>query len=309
MANGGAIEIVTVDPNADGYDTDSEDEDSEDEDDDDDDDDDEEDNETANNALLNFEQLSQCSNATFRTRTDSSSIGDYESHTSDYDDDDDDDDDDEEDNEDGDINNFVHNSSLLQNVMTSHMVANNVNSSLLDVSANLIVADDLLLDTNYLKNRTLSTNTINSDVDGLGLQIDANNFDLAEFITKDDFQIHNAELTTNITTETKSNLVSNDSIVQSPAVVQFMSSKHSDSDSDSDVIVDVETVEVDEDEASSLRKASEILKPSCSLVQTQAEEDVTYVDNIKSDPSWSPTQTAKKLDNIKMEVSIYILFY
>ncbi|XP_037814735.1 myb-like protein O [Lucilia sericata] len=300
LASGGAIEIVTVDPN-DGYDTDSEDE--EDSDDDDDDDDDDEDN----NALLNFDRQSQCSNGTFRTRTDSSSIGDYESHTSDYDDDSDDDDKDDDDN------NLINNTALLQNALANMAnMSNNANNSIIDLHSNLVAPDDLLLDNSFHKSRTLSTNTLNSDVDGLGLQIDANNFDLAEFITKDDFQLQNTSIVSNQThtavtaaATAKSNILpKNDfatNIAQTPSVVQVISSKLDDSDSDSDVIVDVETVEMDEDDASSLRKASEILKPTAAPVPLQTEEETPFVDNVKSDPSWSPTQTVKKVETHKVE--------
>lgn len=297
LAAGGAIEIVTVDPNAVGYDTDSED------DSDDDDDDDEDDD----NDLFKFDHQSQCSNATFRTRTDSSSIGDYESHTSDYDDETGDDDDDDEDA------NFMSNNALLQKSQNNSVL--NANNSLFDLHSSLVAPDDLILGTSFHKSRTLSTNTINSDVDGFGLQIDAHNFDLAEFITKDDFNLQsnttNIKFTTNTTTAsttTKTNVLPKPEVLTTvahappSAVLNVISSKHSDSDSDSDVIVDVETVEVDEDDASTLRKATEILKPSCIETQIQPEEEVAYVDNVKSDPSWCPTtQPAKKLENHKVE--------
>ncbi|XP_046805456.1 probable GPI-anchored adhesin-like protein PGA55 [Lucilia cuprina] len=299
LASGGAIEIVTVDPN-DGYDTDSEDEEDSDDDDDVDDDDDEDDN-----GLLNFDRQSQCSNGTFRTRTDSSSIGDYESHTSDYDDDSDDDDND---------NNLINNTALLQNALANMSnMANNANNSIIDLHSNLVAPDDLLLDNSFHKNRTLSTNTLNSDVDGLGLQIDANNFDLAEFITKDDFQLQNTPIMSNqmhtavpaAEAAVKSHILPKNNfatnIAQTPSVVQVISSKLDDSDSDSDVIVDVETVEMDEDDASSLRKASEILKPIAASVPIQTEEETPFVDNVKSDPSWSPTQTVKKVETHKVE--------
>ncbi|XP_065371977.1 uncharacterized protein srl [Calliphora vicina] len=299
LATGGAIELVTVDPNADGYDTDSEDEeDSDDDDDDDDDDDEDDDDDDDDNVLLDFEHRSQCSNATFRSRTDSSSIGDYESHTSDYDDDDDDDDDDVG-------NNLLNNTSLIQNALSQ--MANNANNSIIDLHSNLVAPDDLLLGNSFHKSRTLSTNTLNSDVDGLGMQIDANNFDLAEFITKDDFQLNNTSIESNQShaAPIANVLPKNDfatTMAQSPSVMHVISSKHDDSDSDSDVIVDVETVEMDEDEASSLRKASEILKPSPPAAeQQQIEEDATIVDNVKTDPSWKPTQTVKKAENHKVE--------
>ncbi|XP_075147498.1 PGC-1 family member spargel, partial [Haematobia irritans] len=73
LTTGGAIEIITVDPNADIFDSDSEEYNVD---------------NVVHNGVLEFDRQSQCSNLTFRTRTDSSSIGDYESHSSDYDDDD-----------------------------------------------------------------------------------------------------------------------------------------------------------------------------------------------------------------------------
>lgn len=296
MASGGAIEIVTVDPNADGYDTDSEDE----EDSVDDIDDDYDDND-----LLNFERQSQCSNATFRSRTDSSSIGDYESHTSDYDDDDDDDD--VDDDKDILVNNTCSTQNAFANLANN---ANNANNSILDLHANLVAPDDLLLDTSYHKSRTISTNTLNSDVDGLGLQIDANNFDLAEFITKDDFQLQNTpSISSQSYVETKPNVLRRNDFntnIGQAAVVQVIFPKKDDSDSESDVIVDVETVEIDEDDASYLRKAAEILNPGpVPEVQAPVEEESSFVDNVKSDPSWSPKQTVKKVENLKGEVNIY----
>ncbi|KAM7362236.1 PGC-1 family member spargel [Cochliomyia hominivorax] len=303
LTNGGAFEIVTVNPNADGYDTDSEDE----------EDSDDEMGHIDDNDLFEIERQNHWSDddgGTFRTRTDSSSIGDYESHTSDYDDDDDEDDDEEEvDDEEEEVNvkqNLFNNTSLIQNTLVNN------NNSIIDLHTNLMQPDDLLLDAAYHKNRTLSTNTLNSDVDGLGLQIDANNFDLAEFITKDDFQLQNnltpqiATTTTTTTTTNNFNTSEVNKIKIASSVVQVISSKCSDSDSDSDVIVDVETVEMDEDDASSLRKASEILKPNTLNVnvennKTSLEEDVPFVDNIKSDPSWSPAQSGKKVENYKVE--------
>ncbi|XP_061395092.1 uncharacterized protein LOC133330703 [Musca vetustissima] len=294
LTAGGAIEIVTVDPNADGYDSDESD-------DDDDEDDDDGDviqtNAVHHNGLIEFDRQSQCSNLTFRTRTDSSSIGDYESHTSDYDDSDDEDDDDDDD----------------------HLISPDEN---------------LILDTtSYHKNRTISTNTINSDVDGLGLNIDASNFDLAEFITKDDFTLNpineddddlssiaitNHGITATAATTTSS-LASSSGGAATKTLIS--SSKTIDSDSESDIIVDVETVEADDDDdnsLNSLRKASDLLKPQMEMAaapavmeplkpqqqEQQQEEDITFVDNTTKDPSWSPPgpqQTSKKLESVKNE--------
>lgn len=302
---GGAIEIVTVDPNADGFDTDSE----------DDDDVDEEDlgDSGVHNGLLEFDRQSQCSNMTFRTRTDSSSIGDYESHTSDYDDDDDDDDDDdydEDDDEDIIAHNYLNGSmgNIQGPVVAVAQSLINPNKSILDIDAGLVGPDDILLDTRpFQKNRTMSTNTINSDVDGLGLNIDANNFDLAEFITKDDFTINpEPENITSIhNTNAASLLAANGSTTTQQSITQVISSKLADSDSDSDVIVDVETVEADDDDnVISLRKASELLKPQVTQI-AHLEEEIPFVDNTTTDPSWCPERTAvKKAEVTKPEVRI-----
>ncbi|XP_055840949.1 uncharacterized protein LOC129908483 [Episyrphus balteatus] len=82
------IEVVSVDPNHD-FDSDClESTDDEDDDDEDDDDVDEGNNEDiGSRGIVAFNDVRSCSRSTFRSRTDSSSIGDYESHSSDYDDD------------------------------------------------------------------------------------------------------------------------------------------------------------------------------------------------------------------------------
>ncbi|XP_073816253.1 PGC-1 family member spargel [Musca autumnalis] len=338
LTAGGAIEIVTVDPNADGYDSDSDDSD-----DDDDDDDDDEDNDVINqtngivhNSLIEFDRQSQCSNLTFRTRTDSSSIGDYESHTSDYDDtddDDDDDSDDDDDDDDDDVSEEAHNAYVIGQMgnmqipptaAAPHITQANLlnqNESLLALNAatlqqHLITPDnnDIMLDTAYHKNRTMSTNTINSDVDALGLNIDANNFDLAEFITKDDFTINPvSEDLAAITAPAVNTHVAAATVIP-PNTQIISSSKSIDSDSESDIIVDVETVEADDDEdVNSLRKASELLKQptqnnDIQVGEVQAkqipEEDLSFVDNTTKDPSWSPgqqQQSVKKVENSKNE--------
>ncbi|XP_068152088.1 uncharacterized protein srl isoform X2 [Drosophila tropicalis] len=181
---------------------------------------------------------SQCSNSTFRTRTDSSSIGDYESHTSDYDDDDND------------------------------------------------APDNNDLD-GQRKNRTLSTNTINSETDAFGLNIDVNNFDLAEFITKDDFAENLNAVRLN---EKKSQTleVSPCAAPETGAVeitaTASISAVAAAIDDDTDSIIDVETVDViDVDE--SVWRAKH---------QTAGPDDLRYVDNVKSDPSWSPKSSANK---------------
>ncbi|XP_013116660.1 uncharacterized protein LOC106094035 [Stomoxys calcitrans] len=272
---GGAIEVVTVDPNADGFDTDSE-----------------EDigDSGVYSGLIELDRQSQSSNLTFRTRTDSSSIGDYESHTSDYDDDDD------EDN----INS--------KNLTNKSQIELNSNASILDIKASLVPPDDLvmnILPKSYHKNRTISTNTINSDVDGLGLNIDANTFDLAEFITKDDFAINS--VTENVVTVPHTNgntinLMSHRNLLMPQPAFEAISSNAKESDSDSDIIVDVETIEADDDDnVIFLRKASELLNSKVREEQIQADEDVIYVDNVTMDPSWIPGQAAKKIDHGKTE--------
>ncbi|XP_064552563.1 uncharacterized protein srl [Drosophila montana] len=204
--------------------------------------------------------LSQCSNSTFRTRTDSSSIGDYESHSSDYDE---------------------------------------IDERLLPVEAFPLQEER--------KQRTLSTNTLCSESDALGLNIDVNNFDLAEFITKDDFADNlNALSTKNahhvkpmVDAATPINLQTALVEPKKPQVIAaerpvavlpkpvIISSKSRDSDYDSDSIIDVETVDViDVDE--SLWVAKQIEEPA-------ATDDLCYVDNVKADPSWCPKQAKRSV--------------
>lgn len=270
----GSIEIVTVDPNADGYDTDSEDEDSD------------QDNQIHLKSL-NFDQESQYS---FRTRTDSSSIGDYESHTSDYDD--------NEDDENDDVCDAAKDPNCTMKTI------NNTLNQPKDILMNVIGSDDFVgLDASFHKSRTLSTNTIGSDVDALGLNIDANNFDLADFITKDDFTINiPAEHTIMPPTKSHDFFMTNSSISKSENG-NFISSNPTDSDSDSDVIVDIETVDAEEES----KPASDLLKPLISptfaaTAQSKEERDIAYVDNVQSDPSWTPAAQARKCD-AKAEVS------
>lgn len=214
---------------------------------------------------------SQCSNSTFRTRTDSSSIGDYESHSSDYDDD-------------------------VDNDKTT-----NIGLAMDDEC--LLTADTLtLLDDRKI--RTLSTNTVGSDADAFGLNIDVNNFDLADFITKDDF-------TDNLTTlrakeslpvqvtkqpiapisKPKKTMPISKVLGDEPADAAplpkpvVISSTSRDSDYDSDSIIDVETVDLIDVEESVY---------SVGLIdETVATEDLCYVDNVKADPSWCPKQTKR----------------
>lgn len=215
---------------------------------------------------------SQCSNSTFRTRTDSSSIGDYESHSSDYDDDVDED-----------------------------MPINRGGAS---VDAECLLTADALTMQEDRKNRTLSTNTIGSDADAFGLNIDVNNFDLADFITKDDFADNLNTLRAKepllpiqpmqqptIVPMSKSQKIMPAIKDDEPAKVASLpkpvviSSKSRDSDYDSDSIIDVETVDViDVDES---------LYEVGLVDEIAATDDLCYVDNVKADPSWSPKQTKR----------------
>uniref|UniRef100_A0A1A9WTS5 RRM domain-containing protein n=1 Tax=Glossina brevipalpis TaxID=37001 RepID=A0A1A9WTS5_9MUSC len=215
----------------------------------------------------------QCSNETFRTRTDSSSIGDYESHTSDYDDEV--------------VNDFDDSNGKLE-ISEKCILQSSIDDSPLEnfnQFANLPV--------NFGKTRTVSNNSVVSDVDGLDLNIDANNFDLAEFITKDDIAI-NATLAPLITKESDSPDIN---CLQSS--IQVISSKQVESDSDSDFIVDIETVEGDENVE---------LKPIPDLVNSRLdtefinEDDNAYVDNVVADPSWSPPHNGKKSEIPAKEV-------
>ncbi|XP_022214348.1 serine/arginine repetitive matrix protein 2 [Drosophila obscura] len=230
--------------------------------------------------LIEEDVQSQCSNSTFRTRTDSSSIGDYESHSSDYDDDDE-----EEENKEQ----VAQNSSLLRD----------------DVDA----LDDYYSDR---KSRTLSTNTIVSEVDALGLNIDVNNFDLADFITKDDFAenisacrvtksqqrvqetaLHTHSKVASVVPPPSTPLAGAVAVAGAVAPVvrkpTVASAKQRDSeDDDSDSIIDVETVDVVD--------VDETIWATGQLEKGEAApaEDLCYVDNVKADPSWSPKGSAKK---------------
>ncbi|KAH8414321.1 hypothetical protein KR215_002990 [Drosophila sulfurigaster] len=239
-------------------------------------DDDEDDEDVAGD-----EVQSQCSNSTFRTRTDSSSIGDYESHSSDYDDD----------------------------------VPDEPMASLGD-AGHLLTADMFALQ-DERKNRTLSTNTIGSDADALGLNIDVNNFDLADFITKDDFADNLSSLRAKQAVKTMEQSPAPIAVLAPVAAIPIpiaapakakaattpavklvtalpkpviISSKSRDSDYDSDSIIDVETVDViDVDESLWVAKqqtAGEAVVPA---------DDLCYVDNVKADPSWSPKQPKQRI--------------
>lgn len=212
------------------------------------------------------DRQSQCSNSTFRTRTDSSSIGDYESHSSDYDDD-------------------------VDNDTTTNR-GEAVDNECLLTADTLTLLDDR-------KIRTLSTNTVGSDADAFGLNIDVNNFDLADFITKDDFAdnlttvnvkeplpeqvmkqpIYPMSKPTKIMPTSKGDGVAP---LHNPVVI---SSKSRDSDYDSDSIIDVETVDVID--------VDETLYTAGLIDETVATEDLCYVDNVKADPSWCPKQTKR----------------
>ncbi|KAI9584251.1 hypothetical protein GQX74_006146 [Glossina fuscipes] len=225
--------------------------------------------------LATYDQCS--SNETFRTRTDSSSIGDYESHSSDYDDEV--------------ANDFDNCPSGTQQISKECILQSS--------------ADDLLLENfnrfspklteNIGKTRTISNNSNVSDVDGLGLSIDANNFDLAEFITKDDIGV-NSTLDTLIIKDSGSI----NAIYLQPSTVQVISSKHDDEcDSDSDIIVDIETVENDEN--TEMKPIPELLNPRLPADFIN-EDDNEYVDNVKADPSWSPSYNGKKLEPPSKEI-------
>ncbi|KAH8418000.1 hypothetical protein KR222_010194, partial [Zaprionus bogoriensis] len=216
------------------------------------------------------DRQSQCSNSTFRTRTDSSSIGDYESHSSDYDDD-------------------------IEEVTAVHKD---------EAVAGILTMDALALQEDR-KCRTLSTNTIGSDADAFGLNIDVNNFDLADFITKDDFtenlnSLREKETLPVVTMKEPAaaaptctsrkviRSIKDDGPAQAASLPKpvIISSKSRDSDYDSDSIIDVETVDViDVDE--SLWAAGLVDEPAT------ATDDLCYVDNVKADPSWCPKQTKR----------------
>ncbi|XP_016983318.1 peroxisome proliferator-activated receptor gamma coactivator 1-alpha [Drosophila rhopaloa] len=210
---------------------------------------------------------SQCSDSTFRTRTDSSSIGDYESHSSDYEDEYD----------------------VVDEEQVQSFPAVNDNIAPLQSSSDR-------------KNRTLSTNTIISEVDAFGLNIDVNNFDLADFITKDDFaeNLNACRLKETLPTQKQtktSDEASMSSVLAPPVAIigpkpKAPSSKARDSDYDSDSIIDVETVDViDVDET--VWAAGQLTKA------TPTTEDLRYVDNVKADPSWCPKSTKKTIPIVK----------
>ncbi|CAD6992823.1 unnamed protein product [Ceratitis capitata] len=282
----GGIEIITIDPNS--LDSDS---------DDDDDDDDGEDtddmNEGDSNGVADDHEIngmnyvdfddneSQYSDATFRTRTDSSSIGDYESHTSDYDDSSD-----EEEIVDNVGNNQFVNMNL--EARTDELLLDA--DELPDLTSGLLSADGIDLNASFQlhlddiaatnsKNRTLSTNTI-------GLDVDVNNFDLAEFITNDDLTLNVPKEDIQTTGIEKPETVA----VAKSITIPKTSNIDSDSDADSDVIVDIETVDADMDK-SLWKMASATAERSNDNVVN----DVAYEDNVKKDPSWSP-KPAKKQD-------------
>ncbi|KAH8283823.1 hypothetical protein KR054_002585 [Drosophila jambulina] len=206
---------------------------------------------------------SQCSNSTFRTRTDSSSIGDYESHSSDYEDE-------YDDIVDGNLKTVP---SLHETIISERKI------------------------------RTLSTNTITSETDAFGLNIDVNNFDLADFITKDDFaeNLNACRIKEAIKTqapapagqiaETVRAPVPTPSptpapirplkvVAPRPTAIPSKGSNSDDDDDDTDSIIDVETVDViDVDET--------------LWANGQVTDDLCFVDNVKADPSWCP-KTNKK---------------
>uniref|UniRef100_A0A034VTU8 Peroxisome proliferator-activated receptor gamma coactivator-related protein 1 n=1 Tax=Bactrocera dorsalis TaxID=27457 RepID=A0A034VTU8_BACDO len=276
----GGIEIITVDPNS--LDSDTEDS---------NDNNDLSSNEDKN-IILNYadfdDNQSQYSEATFRTRTDSSSIGDYESHTSDYDDSSDEEDvaKDMINNQLVDINEDKKPDALLLGV-----------DEIPDLSVGLLAADGIDLDTGFQlplediaagnKNRTMSTNTIGSDVD-------VNNFDLAEFINNDDLTLTVPKVNTQII----NNVTQTNTPVHTKrlAAIPVKTNIDSDSDAESDVIVDIETVDVDMDK--SLWKMA---TGSAVATEENVVNDITYEDNVKKDPFWSPKPT-KKQENMPKEI-------
>uniref|UniRef100_A0A0A1WVZ4 Peroxisome proliferator-activated receptor gamma coactivator-related protein 1 n=2 Tax=Zeugodacus cucurbitae TaxID=28588 RepID=A0A0A1WVZ4_ZEUCU len=278
----GGIEIITVDPNS--LDSDSEDSTT---------DDNDMSSAEDKNIVMKYadfdDNQSQYSDATFRTRTDSSSIGDYESHTSDYDDSTDDE-------------------EIAGDVLNNQLVGINQDKKpdalllgideIPDLTAGLLAADGIDLDAGFQlplediaagnKNRTMSTNTIGSDVD-------VNNFDLAEFITNDDLTLTvpkvNSQINHNI-------IATNKAVATKRLAIPVKSNIDSDSDAESDVIVDIETVDADMDK--SLWKMA---TGSAVATADNAINDVVYEDNVKKDPSWSPKPT-KKQDNIPKETKV-----
>ncbi|KAH8295197.1 hypothetical protein KR018_008458 [Drosophila ironensis] len=201
--------------------------------------------------------LSQCSESTFRTRTDSSSIGDYESHSSDYEEEDDD--------------------------FNDQKLLNTNNGS-------------ILRSTSERKSRTLSTNTVASEADAFGLNIDVNNFDLADFITKDDFaenlnSCHMKSIVVPIVPQ-KSVAVALPDHLPPAKYLASLSSKSIEADDDSDTIIDVETIDVVD--------VDETLWPSDQpFASVQAADDFYYIDNVKADPSWCPNSTKKSISTAK----------
>uniref|UniRef100_A0A0K8VKM8 Peroxisome proliferator-activated receptor gamma coactivator-related protein 1 n=2 Tax=Bactrocera latifrons TaxID=174628 RepID=A0A0K8VKM8_BACLA len=275
----GGIEIITVDPNS--LDSDSEDT----------NDNNDLSSREDKNIILNYadfeDNQSQYSEATFRTRTDSSSIGDYESHTSDYDDSSD---------EEGVARDMIHNQLVDINEDKKPDALLLGVDEIPDLSVGLLAADGIDLDTGFQlplediaagnKNRTMSTNTIGSDVD-------VNNFDLAEFITNDDLALTVPKVNTQII----NNVTQTVTAVPTKrlAAIPVKTNIDSDSDAESDVIVDIETVDVDMDK--SLWKMA---TGSAVATEENVVNDITYEDNVKKDPSWSPNPT-KKQENMPKE--------
>ncbi|XP_037953107.1 uncharacterized protein LOC119683496 [Teleopsis dalmanni] len=229
----------------------------------------------------NIDCQSICSDNTFRTRTSSSSIGDYESHTSDYDDED-------NNNVDDNYNDVEENEYSVYSIEDGvyDFDANMVKYEEDEFVTSLFEAEAILSDKNLdlpvenlvvEKNRTISTNTSGSDADGL--QVDPNTFDLAEFITKDDFNLNEENNSHHDIIPIEENLIQSKQIVKLENSAGVL--KYEDSDSESDIIVDVETVENEEEDKSLL-----------SCVKTEVD-DVQYIDNVKEDPSWSPTMQKK----------------
>lgn len=276
----GDIEIITVNPDSlDSYSSSE----------DPNDDNDMSSNEDKNN-VLNYadfdDNQTEYSEVTFRTRTDSSSIGDYESHTSDYDDSSD-----EEEVAGGMVNNLVVDINE-DNEPDAPLLGIDESP---DLTEDQLAADGIDLDTSFLlqlEDTTAGNKICNMSKNTIGLDVDVNNFDLAEFITNDDLTLTVQRTNSQII----NNVIQSKTVVPTkPLTIPIKSNIDSESDAESDVIVDIETVDVDMDK--SLWKMA---TGSAVTSEDNVINDITYEDNVKKDPSWSPKPT-KKQDNTPKE--------
>lgn len=270
--DGGAIKTASIDLHAYGYDTDGGDEANCDV------ADVVGDQEPYGNVFEQNDQQSVYSELTYGSHTDSSSIGDYESHSSDYDDieddDHDDDDSDQVDENDNSTNCVIDNNQNIQEI--DHVVAGD------PLPIPLIEGDPFALDNQ--SNTNCGSESPKLDVDGLDLNIDVQNFDLAEFITKEDDDF---PLDYNLSPTTASASVKIQGSLEN--VVRVIAPKPGDSDSDSDIIIDVEGLEPDERDDSNFKSTIQTVLPQTEYVDTIPDDDTPFVDNIKDDPSWTPT--------------------